>query len=206
MCIKMAPSVAIPSVQVAIPRHIGTRTTVVSGLNIEAACQMHLARSREIAATPPAPGGSLRRRTTSSSRRCRCGSERSRPTAPTSACALALSCLVFDSRMRVLLCVSLTVPIIVCVSLHNGVIHRPLQNDGLDIRLCEPRLRARRQRRHEEAVYRHLGLCIRVACNVTHARDAVHFASAARARARARCRLCPAGWPSAAPSAAQRLR
>jgi len=114
--------------------------------------------------------------------------------------------LIFDSRMRVLLCVSLTVPIIVCVSLHNGVIHRPLQNDGLDIRLCEPRLRARRQRRHEEAVYRHLGLCIRVACNVTHARDAVHFASAARARARARCRLCPAGWPSAAPSAAQRLR
>ena len=90
--------------------------------------------------------------------------------------------LIFDSRMRVLLCVSLTVPIIVCVSLHNGVIHRPLQNDGLDIRLCEPRLRARRQRRHEEAVYRHLGLCIRVACNVTHARDAVHFASAARAR------------------------
>ena len=53
--------------------------------------------------------------------------------------------LIFDSRMRVLLCVSLTVPIIVCVSLHNGVIHRPLQNDGLDIRLCEPRLRARRQ-------------------------------------------------------------
>ena len=52
---------------------------------------------RAPAATRPAPGGSLRRRTTSSSRRCRCGSDRPRTAAPARASTFALSSL-FSTR------------------------------------------------------------------------------------------------------------
>ena len=111
--------------------------------------------------------------------------------------------LIFDSRMRVRLCVSLTLPIVVCESPHNGVFIDPGKMTGSIFafarRTCVLDASA-------DTSKLPIGVCIRTVCVYrTHTRGC-SFALAARSAHGSNATFAPAGRPRAAPRAAQRLR